>query len=549
MKTPSVTDLRPPGGAWSAGRPTAMHSTSRGEACGVFAVYAPGEDVARLTYFGLYALQHRGQESAGIAVGDGDDILVYSKLGLVTQVFDESVLDGLTGHLRDRSRPVLDDRFVREGRERAARVHDRRDGGGIALGHNGNLVNPLELAEPSSTSSASRWTRSTDSHMVCALLAQQDTSDLVEAFKLVAPKLQRRVLDHGDGREARDGDPRPARRAAARASDGCRPGGWVFASETCALDIIGADYIRDVEPGELVVVDENGAAQPQLAEPTPRLCVFEFVYFARPDSNLFGRSVYEVRRAMGKQLADEAPADADLVIPVPRGGDAPRRRATPTASGLPYAEGFVEEPVRRPDVHPADAVDARAGRAHEAEPAARGDRRQAPRRRRRLDRPRDDDARDRRDAPPRRRARGAPARELAARSSGRASTGSTSASRDELDRRARDDRGDPRAHRRRLARLPVDRRDADVDGRPDGALLPRVLLRGVPDPDPRGDGADEERPRGPRIPSCGERPSNGDGARRRCRSSPAATSRFPASSGSERRPTGTPASTRTPRTR
>jgi amidophosphoribosyltransferase len=309
------------------------------EACGVFGVYAPEEDVARLTYFGLYALQHRGQESAGIAVGDGDDILVYSKLGLVTQVFDEKVLDGLTG-----THSIGHVRYSTTGS--SARVENaqpafasRRDGGGIALGHNGNLVNPLELAREVEALGIEMHA-TTDSHLIAALLAQEDTSDLVEAFKAVAPRLSgaytMTMMDERRVMGVRD-------------PHGVRPlvigrlpsGGWVFASETCALDIVGADFIRDCEPGELVVCDSEGLHSHQIAEPTPRLCVFEFVYFARPDSNLFGRNVYEVRRAMGKQLADEAPAEADIVIPVPETATA-AAQGYADRSGLPYAEGFVK---------------------------------------------------------------------------------------------------------------------------------------------------------------------------------------------------------------
>ena len=313
------------------------------EACGVFAVYAPGEDVASLTYFGLYALQHRGQESAGIAVGDGDSLLVYSKLGLVNQVFDEKVLDGLTGHAA-----IGHVRYSTTGS--SGRLENaqpafmtRRDGGGIALGHNGNLVNTLELAQELD-SDGIEGDATTDSHLVCALLAQQDTSDLVEAFKLVAPKLQGAYSITAMDEK---------RIVAIRDPHGVRPlvigrlpsGGWVFASETCALDIIGADFIRDVEPGELVAVDHDGNLQSrQLLDAQPRLCVFEFVYFARPDSTLVGRSVYSVRRAMGKQLADEAPppaeTGADLVIAVPQCATAAAQGYADRA-GLPYADGIV----------------------------------------------------------------------------------------------------------------------------------------------------------------------------------------------------------------
>lgn len=309
------------------------------EECGVFGVYAPGEDVAQLTYFGLFALQHRGQESAGIAVGDGDDILVYSQLGLVNQVFNEDVLRGLSGHLA-----IGHVRYSTTGSsgriENAQPAFESRpDGSGIALGHNGNLVNALEIAEELREQGI-EIDASTDSHLVCALLAQQDTSDLVEAWRAIAPKLKgafsMTIMDE-------------KRVMAVRDPYGVRPlvigrlpsGGWVFASETCALDIIGADYIREVEPGELVIVNADGQLQShQIAEPSPRLCVFEFVYFARPDSTLMNRSVYGVRRAMGKQLADEAPADADLVMPVPQCATA-AAQGFADRSGLPYADGIV----------------------------------------------------------------------------------------------------------------------------------------------------------------------------------------------------------------
>jgi amidophosphoribosyltransferase len=309
------------------------------EACGVFGVFAPGEDVARLTYFGLYALQHRGQESAGIAVGDGDDLLVYSKLGLVSQVFDERVLDGLTGHLA-----IGHTRYSTTGAsgnvdnvQPAFRV--RRNGASLALGHNGNLVNILELAREAEPSDG-QAEATTDSHVIADLLAQQDTPTLVEAFEKVAPKLRGAYSITAMDEKSLIG---------IRDKYGVRPlvigrlssGGWVLASETCALDIVGADYIRDVEPGELVEIDLDGQLHShQLFEPSPRLCVFEFVYVARPDSTLLGRSVYEVRRAMGKQLADEAPADADLVIPVPQGA-VPAAQGYADRAGLPYADGIV----------------------------------------------------------------------------------------------------------------------------------------------------------------------------------------------------------------
>jgi len=309
------------------------------EACGVFGIYAPLEDVSQLTYFGLYALQHRGQESAGIAVGDGESLLVYSNLGLVNQVFDEKVLEGLKGHIA-----IGHTRYSTTGS--SGRIENaqpafmtRRDGTGIALGHNGNLVNPLDLARELEELGV-EVDASTDSHLVCALLAEQDTPDLVEAWRRVAPKLKGAysITSMDDKRVMAIRDPYGVRPLAI----GRLPsGGWVFASETCALDIIGADFIRDVEPGELVVVEEDGQLRShQLAEPQSRLCVFEFVYFARPDSTLLGRSVSSVRRAMGKQLADEAPVDADLVIAVPQCATA-AAQGYADRIGLPYADGIV----------------------------------------------------------------------------------------------------------------------------------------------------------------------------------------------------------------
>ncbi len=309
------------------------------EACGVFGVFAPGEDVARLTYFGLFALQHRGQESAGIAVGDGTEIVVYRDLGLVTQVFNEQVLSGLTGHVAiGHVRYSTTGASSRWDNAQPAFV-TRADGSGFALGHNGNLVNTVELDRQLRARDVIVPSTS-DSHLVAELLALAGDGDLVRAWKDVAPTLEGAYSIVAVDEE---------RVMAVRDPHGVRPlvigrlpsGGWVFASETCALDIVGADYIRDVEPGELVVAGPDGLESHTLAEPSPRLCVFEFVYFARPDSVLFGRSVYEVRRSMGKQLADEAPAEADLVIPVPETATA-AAQGYADRSGLPYADGFVK---------------------------------------------------------------------------------------------------------------------------------------------------------------------------------------------------------------
>jgi amidophosphoribosyltransferase len=253
------------------------------------------------------------------------------------------VLGGLSGHLA-----IGHTRYSTTGS--SGRIENaqpafmtRRDGGGIALGHNGNLVNPLELASALDLHGV-EVEATTDSHLVCALLAQQDTSDLVEAWRNVAPMLKGAysITSMDEKRVMAIRDPHGVRPLVIGR---LQSGGWVFASETCALDIIGADLIRDVEPGELVVVDEDGQLRShQLFEPEPRLCVFEFVYFARQDSTLLGRSVSSVRRAMGKQLADEAPPPvpdgADLVIAVPQCATAAAQGYADRA-GLPYSDGIV----------------------------------------------------------------------------------------------------------------------------------------------------------------------------------------------------------------
>jgi amidophosphoribosyltransferase len=309
------------------------------EACGVFGVFAPGEDVARLTYFGLFALQHRGQESAGIAVCDGTEIVVYRDLGLVAQVFNERVLDGLSGHAAiGHVRYSTTGSSGRWDNAQPAFV-TRSDGTGIALGHNGNLVNTLELHRQIPGVPDGR-PATTDSHVIAQLVALEHSEDAVEAFLKVLPRLQGAfsLVAMDENRIIGIRDPHGVRPLVLGRLEA---GGWVLASETCALDIVGAEHIRDVEPGEMVVIDENGPRWIRFADPSPRLCVFEYVYFARPDSVLLGRSVYEVRRAMGKQLADEAPADADLVIPVPESA-LPAAQGYADRSGLPYGEGIVK---------------------------------------------------------------------------------------------------------------------------------------------------------------------------------------------------------------
>jgi amidophosphoribosyltransferase len=304
------------------------------EACGLVGVWAPGEDVARLTYFGLYALQHRGQESAGMAISDRQNILVYRELGLVSQVFDERTLSTLQGDLG-----IGHTRYSTTGSttwDNAQPSFKTEGGRGLALGHNGNLVNTGEL----SARVGRRGAASTDSDIVATLLAREH-AELETAALRVLPTLKGAfsfvLMDERTVFGVRD-------------PHGLRPlaigrlgeEGWILASETAALDIVGARYVREVEPGELVSIDERGLRSMRFAEaPRPALCLFEFVYLARADSRLYGRSVHEARREMGRRLADQAPAPADMVMPVP---DTGHSAAAGFAEGsrIPFGEGLIK---------------------------------------------------------------------------------------------------------------------------------------------------------------------------------------------------------------
>ncbi len=304
------------------------------EACGLFGVWAPGEDVARLTYFGLFALQHRGQESAGIAVSDGEHILVYKELGLVSQVFNEATLATLQGDLGiGHTRYSTTGSTTWENAQPAFKTDGRRS---LALGHNGNLVNTRELAELAGW----RGGPTTDSDVVATLLARRIEAGLEAAALELLPQLHGAfslvMLDERSLFAARD--PHGLRPL----SIGRLPSGFCVASETCALDIVGATFVRDVEPGELVRIDDRGLATFRFAAaPRRALCVFEFVYLARPDSRLYGRTVHEVRRELGRRLAREHPAGADLVVPVPDTGVS-AAQGYAEVSGIPYGEGLMK---------------------------------------------------------------------------------------------------------------------------------------------------------------------------------------------------------------
>jgi amidophosphoribosyltransferase len=304
------------------------------EACGLFGVWAPGEDVARLTFFGLFSLQHRGQESAGMAVSEGERILVYRELGLVSQVFNESTLATLQGHLCiGHTRYSTTGSTTWENAQPAFKTNGTR---GLALGHNGNLVNTSALLG----STGGRGRATTDSDVVAALLARHLESGLEEACMRVLPTLSGAysfvMMDETTLFAARDPwGIRPL-------SIGRLGSGFCLASETCALDVVGASFVREVRPGELVSIDERGLRSRRFAEtPRPALCLFEFVYLSRADSTMQGRSVHEARREMGRRLAAERPADADLVIPIPDTGFS-AAEGFAEASGVPYGEGLIK---------------------------------------------------------------------------------------------------------------------------------------------------------------------------------------------------------------
>ncbi len=332
------------------------------DACGVFGVWAPGEEVAKLTYFGLYALQHRGQESAGIAVSNGHQILVYKDMGLVAQVFDESHLSSLQGHLA-----VGHCRYSTTGSsvwENAQPTFRATATGSIALGHNGNLTNTGELAKavealrnergelPLTGTPAIRSTSDTD--LLTTLLASHPDRSLEAAALEVLPTLSGAFsliwMDETTLYAARD-------------PQGIRPlvlgrleRGWVVASETAALDIVGAAFVREVEPGELLAVDEHGLRTSRFAPADPKGCLFEYVYLARPDTTISGRSIHAARVEMGRRLAREAPADADLVIPVPESGT-PAAIGYSQESGIPFGQGLVKNSyVGRTFIQPSQTI-------------------------------------------------------------------------------------------------------------------------------------------------------------------------------------------------
>ena len=316
------------------------------EACGVFGVYAPGEQVAFLTFDGLYALQHRGQESAGMAVSDGSTVTVVKDMGLVTNVFDHRTLAPLVGHLA-----IGHTRYSTTGSStwhNAQPVYRSTGEAGFALGHNGNLTNTPELVIEAGMLPG---VVTSDSDVVGELIARvypadqdgrSDGRDLESALVQVLPRLEGAfsfvLMD-------------AAHLIGVRDPNGFRPlclgrldTGWVLASETPALDVIGAHFVREIDPGEMVVIDATGCRSvypfpPERVQPT--FCIFEFVYMARPDSQLYGKEVHGARRRMGELLAAQAPVEADMVMGVPDSG-VPAAEGYASRSGITYGQGLVK---------------------------------------------------------------------------------------------------------------------------------------------------------------------------------------------------------------
>jgi amidophosphoribosyltransferase len=326
------------------------------DACGVFGVWAPSEEVAKLTFYGLYALQHRGQESAGIAASDGERILIYKDMGLVSQVFTETDLASLTGDLA-----IGHCRYSTTGSSTWVNAQPTlrpTKYGTLALAHNGNLTNTGDLAEMvqklEGDNAKTGRGATTDTEIMTALIGLQDEKNVEASAIAVLPKLEGAFsLVFMDEKTL----------YAARDRHGVRPlvigkleRGWVVASETAALDIVGAAFVREVEPGEFLAINEDGIRSQMWATPDPKGCIFEYVYLARPDTSIAGQGVHATRVRIGKRLAIEAPVEADLVIPVPESGT-PAAIGYAQQSGIPYGLGLVKNSyVGRTFIQPSQTI-------------------------------------------------------------------------------------------------------------------------------------------------------------------------------------------------
>jgi len=306
------------------------------ESCGVFGVYYPGEDVARLTYFALFALQHRGQESAGIAVADGKRMEVAGGMGLVSHVFSEETLAGLIGHIA-----IGHNRYSTRGSSRIANVQPfiaGQDDGALAIAHNGNIVNAEHLHEEL-VQEGQTFHTSTDTEVIANLIISSPEKRWVDRIRYAMHRLQGAyslcLLTKDSLLAARD-------------LWGVRPlclgsinGGYVVASESCALDHIGAEFIREIKPGEIIRISDNGLENYLEESSRKALCIFEYIYFARPDSIINDRLIYPIRQAMGAQLAEEYSVEADLVMGIPDSATAAGIGYSHRA-GIPFCEGLLK---------------------------------------------------------------------------------------------------------------------------------------------------------------------------------------------------------------
>jgi len=307
------------------------------EECGVFGIYAPERKVSEIIFYGLQALQHRGQESAGIAVSDGEDILVFKDLGLVAQVFNEQNMVPLMGHIG-----IGHTRYSTRGKNiwiNSQPIYRMFRNESFAVAHNGNLINVCELKKEQ-IAKGIKFETTTDTEIIASLIESSDSKNIEDAIKETISQLKGSysllILTKNKLFGIRD-------------QHGFRPlvlgsldGNYVLASETCAFDIIDARFIREVDPGEIVVIDKDGLRS-QMILPVDKIsmCVFELIYFARPDSYIYGKNMFKIRHRMGKMLAREAPVEADIVISVPDSGT-PAAIGYSAASKIRYAEGFIK---------------------------------------------------------------------------------------------------------------------------------------------------------------------------------------------------------------
>jgi len=313
-----------------------MYNDRLQEKCAVFGAYGKNLDAARLTYFGLYALQHRGQESSGISASDGKTIRTHKAMGLVAQVYTEEILESLTGTIA-----IGHNRYSTSGGSFHEHTQPFIDvDGEIVLAHNGNLPK-IDALKEFLTAKKMRVEGLNDSglmHEAIAYFLKSGSTleeSIKQAFPLFTGAFSLLVMTKN-------------KLAAVRDHFGIRPlcigelnDGFVFASETCALDTVNATYLRDVEPGEMVVIGEQGLESYKIVSATPKLDIFEFVYFSRPDSLLYGKRVYEVRKNLGKELAKEFPIKADVVVPVPD-SSIPAAIGFAEASGIPFEFGLIK---------------------------------------------------------------------------------------------------------------------------------------------------------------------------------------------------------------